>query len=214
MFCAGMTVQAATPVSVTVQEPWGNLFAGKETIFHTVITATEAFEGRMVWRYSADGRTLARGEGVVKAGQTAPAIGEMRFHVPVVNPGVVMQTILSVSVELAGSDKVVATLDKPIWVFPEDPFTGRTEWLKKLNIRLFDPVGTTAKLFTELKIPFTEIRGVESSSAEEGVLVVGEGVSFKDYRGLAESLIKVAAAGKPVLCLAPVGGEMQLPVSG
>ena len=208
--------QATEPaVTIRLQEPWANVFAGKETVFHATLATIEPFDGRIAWRFSADGRTLSRGESAVKAGPTATGTVEVRINVPAVKPGVIMQTTLSVSASQAGSDKEVAIVDRTLWVFPEDPFTGCTEWLKKLNIRLFDPVGTTAKLFTDASIPFAEIRSVDAlTSIEAGTLIVGEGVSLKEYRGLAENLIKTAAVGRPVLCLALDNWEMQLPASG
>ena len=207
--------QAATSTVVTVQEPWSNVFGGKESIFHATVSAAEPFDGRIVWQFAADGRTLARGESAVKAAPATPGTVELRLSVPPVKPGVIMRTTLSVSAIPAGADKASAAMDRPVWVFPESPFTDRAEWLKKLNIRLFDPSGATAKIFTDAGVPFAETRNVDALAAgEDGVLIVGEGVSFKEYRGLAESLIKAAAAGRPVLCLAPDSGEMLLPVSG
>lgn len=212
LLMGAVAARAEPPVTVTVQEPWSNVFAGKETVFHAILAAGEPFDGRVMWRFSADGRTIARGERAVKAGPAMPASVEMRIDVPPVKPGVIMQTTLSMSAVPAGSDKEAATLDRTLWVFPEDPFTGRAEWLKKLNLRLFDPAGATAKLFTESGIPFTETRNVDALTVgDNGLLVVGEGVSFREYRGLAGSLLKAAAAGRPILCLAPNGGEMLLP---
>jgi hypothetical protein len=79
---------------------------------------------------------------------------------------------------------------------------------------LFDPVGATARVLDGSKVPYTLIRNVDGLEAGAfGLLMVGEGVSFKDYRGVFEVLVKVARTGKPVLCLAPGGGEMRLPGS-
>lgn len=206
---------AATSTVVAVQEPWSNVFGGKEAVLHATVTSAEPFDGRVAWQFAADGRTLGRGEGVVKAGPATPGTLEVRLSVPPVKPGVIMQTTLSVSAVPAGTDKAMATLDRTLWVFPDSPFTDRAEWLKKLNIRLFDPSGATARILTDAGVPFVETRNVDAlAAAEDGVLIVGEGVSFKEYRGLAESLIKAAAAGRPVLCLAPDSGDMVLPVSG
>ena len=215
-FLLGAIEARAEPaVTVMVQEPWSNVFAEKEAVFHAVLTAREPFDGRVVWQFSADGHTIARGERAVKAGPAMPATVEVRLSVPPVKPGVIMQTTLSVGAVPTGIDKETAALGRTLWVFPEDPFAGRAEWLKKLNIQLFDPSGATAKLFTKAGVPFAEAHNVEAlTGGQDSLLVVGEGVSFKEYRGLAESLIKAAAAGRPVLCLAPESGEMLLPVSG
>jgi hypothetical protein len=46
---------------------------------------------------------------------------------------------------------------------------------------------------------------------KEGFILVGEGVSFKDDAGLGETLVRAAARGLPVLCLAPKEGSFPLP---
>lgn len=201
-------------VAVTLREPWANVFGGREAVFHVAAESAEPFNGRLVWAFDADGRTLARGEFAVKAVAGTPAACEVRLAVPSVNPGVVMKARLSVQAVPSGSAKEAGGVDRVMWVFPEDPFFGHSEWLKKLEIRLFDPVGATARLLDGFKVPYTLIRNVDGLEAGAfGLLVVGEGVSFKDYRGLFEVLVKVARTGKPVLCLAPGGGEMRLPGS-
>jgi hypothetical protein len=210
---AAVTALAESP-AVTALEPWSNLFAGKEAVFHARLDG-ETFDGRLMWQFLADGRTIARGERPVKLAPGGRETVEIRLAVPDMNPGVCVRAQLSVSAVPAGEGKAVAGLDRTLWLFPSDPFTGRAEWLKKLDIRLFDPVGATAKIFDDSKVPYTAIRNVDSlGDPKEGILIVGEGVSFRDYRGLGDSLIKAAAAGWPILCLAPAGGEMVLPVRG
>ena len=89
---------AVTPVTVGLQEPWSNVFAGKDTVFHAAVTATEPFEGRVTWQLAAAGRALARGEHAVRATPAAPGTVELRLALPSVNPGVVMQTTLAAGV--------------------------------------------------------------------------------------------------------------------
>ncbi|MEI6149597.1 MAG: hypothetical protein WCS01_10905, partial [bacterium] len=209
----GAGVGAEAP-ALNLREPWANLFAGKEAVLHATLDG-EPFEGRVAWQFSADGRTLARGERAVKTAAGGRETVEIRLAVPEVNPGVIMATKLTVSAFASGTAKEAGSVERTLWVFPPDPFTGRVEWLKKLDIRLFDPVGATAKLFDEFKIPYAAVRNVDAlGEPKDGVLVVGEGVSFRDYRGLGDGLMKAAAAGWPILCIAPAGGEITLPVTG
>jgi hypothetical protein len=132
-----------------------------------------------------------------------------------VKDGVVLQTTLEVSLFEENGQKTVGKVQKTLWVFPGHAFAGRAEYLKKLNILLFDPDGKTAALFAQAGIPFKETRNVSAlTEVKDGLVIVAEGVSFKEYRGLSESLIKTASSGTSVLCLGAVGGEIQIPGMG
>jgi len=50
-----------------------------------------------------------------------------------------------------------------------------------------------------------------AAALKNGILIVGEGVSFKEELGLAAVLNKLAMSGVFVLCLAPAGGEVVIP---
>jgi hypothetical protein len=63
----------------------------------------------------------------------------------------------------------------------------------------------------EAEIPFELVRNEDSlSELKDAVIVVGEGVSFRDYRGLFGVLTLAAARGVPVICLAPSEGEITI----
>jgi hypothetical protein len=46
---------------------------------------------------------------------------------------------------------------------------------------------------------------------DEGIVIVGEGVSFREQRNLADTLLRAAGRGVSVLCLAPSEGEFVFP---
>jgi len=52
------------------------------------------------------------------------------------------------------------------------------------------------------------------SRVTQGMVVVGEGVSIEDRRGLPETLLRLAAGGVSVLCLAPADGDFPFPGGG
>lgn len=215
LFALQPVVAGESAVSLNIQEQWSNLFGGKESVFHIAVTAREAFDGRAGWRLSSSGRTLGRGEREISAGPAEVGTIELRLQVPEVKEGVIIQALLSVSVYEVGAANAEASIEKQIWIFPEDPFVGRKEWLKKLNIRLFDPEENTIEVFTNAKIPFEKAGNIDSfAEIRDGILLIGEGVSLKDYRGLSEMMVKTAASGTPVLCLAPADGEIVLPGMG
>src|SRR5262249_55947746 len=136
----------------------------------------------------------------------------IKLLAPEVRPGVALKVRLRVALSVEGEKKPTASHERPLWVFPDDPFVNRREWLKWLKIALFDPEKTTAPALRKLEVPFEEINSVAALAAvKEGQVLVGEGVSFKDYPDLPEALIRSAASGLPVLCLAPIGGSLPIP---
>lgn len=193
----------------------GNVFGDEVHEFKFRIDAQRASAGRVVWRVAAGTATVKAGEVAYTAAAGAPAAVTIAVAVPPVKDGVVLHTRLTLSVVEDKQAEPAAAFAQDLWVFPKDPFAGRTEWLKKLKITLYDPKGDTAKVFAAAKVPFEEARDVDAVAAlKEGVLVVGEGLSFKDERGLSAALPKLAAAGLTVLILAPAGGEVVIPGVG
>src|SRR5450759_926233 len=82
-------IQAAPKLSLVIQEPWKDVFGGKEAVFHVVISSREAAPGRVVWRYSAGDKTIARQEREVSVVSGRPESVEIRFLVPEVKEGVI-----------------------------------------------------------------------------------------------------------------------------
>ena len=136
----------------------------------------------------------------------------MALTLPPVRNGVVLEAKLTLSLVADKEEKAAASQEKTIWIFPEDPFYLHAKWLKELKVHLLDPEKKTLKVLEKAKVPFDEVGNVESiAELKEGVLLVGEGVSFKEYPALPELLIQAAARGLPVLCLAPAQGTLPIP---
>ncbi|MCG2661615.1 MAG: hypothetical protein L6437_15385 [Kiritimatiellae bacterium] len=204
-------IQAAPKLSVVIQEPWSDVFGGKEAVFHVVISSREATRGRVVWRYAAGGKTIARQEREVSIAPSRPESVVILLPVPEVKEGVILSTMLSVSMIENGALQATVTLEKTLWVFPPDPFAGRQEWLKGLNLYLFDPEEKTAQRFKKAHIPFQCVPNYDAlSNIRNGLVMIGEGISFKDYRGLWNQLMVMASNGVSVLCLAPAEGSLRL----
>ena len=203
---------AEAGVSMIVLEDWSSVFGGRRAEFHCAITATKSFRGRAGWSLAVGRRTIARGEASVSAGPQKTETVEIRFDVPQLKEGVVMPAVLSVACYGPNGDRPAGSLKKPLWIFPENPFADRSQWLKQLQIHLFDPVGKTRQVFQDAAIPFSETRNVDALSAlEGGLLVIGEGTSLEEYRGLSRITMETAAKGIPVLCLAPSNGQFTVP---
>ncbi len=212
---AGPAHAADPAVVITPSSAARNVFGDREGEFQFRVTATRAVEGRVVWRLAVGTATIKAGERELKAAPNAAFGISLKLPIPPVKDGVVLHTRLTVAVVEANATEPAATLEHDIWVFPKNPFADRAAWLKSLRVTLYDPVGPTAKLFAAASIPFEQARDVDVlSGVKRGVVIVGEGVSFKEERGLAAVLDRLAGAGVGVLCLAPLDGEVLIPGLG
>ena len=204
-------LKANTKVSLDMQESWNNLFGGREAVLHVRVIAQEAIQGRIVWSYAAGNKTIARQEREASATPSQGVIMEIRLPVPDVKENVILNSALTVALFKTGAAQPAAILDKTLWVFPDNPFAVRQEWLKGLGLHLFDPEMRTGTLFEKAHIPFRRIAHIDGLIAvNNGIVVIGEGIAFKDYRGLWDQMVKLASSGVSVLCLAPNQGNVPL----
>lgn len=203
---------AADSISVQPQEPVANVFGGKEFVCHFLIVSKDSsWKGKAAWSFAVAGRIVARRERELTIESRQGADLEVRFAMPEVKAGVVLEGVLSVILADDSAALAVAATEKRLWIFPEDPFADNQAWLKGLNLQLFDPEKKTADRFEKAAIPFNRLAHVDAiGGLQSGVLIVGEGVSFKVYRGLYGLLTEAAARGIPVLCLAPAEGSIRM----
>ena len=182
-----------------------NLFGGTQARFPFTVNLPQPRGNRAAWVVTIERRTVARGEVEVVAQAGQPGRFEVRWDVPTVKEGVIVRADLVIS--LAG-----ATWNSPLWVFPRNPFAGQLSVFKTRPIILFDPAETTARVLEETGVTFERQRNVDALAEQaNGLIIIGEGVSFRAYRGLPGILIKAAAQGRRVLCLAPVDGLLPVP---
>jgi hypothetical protein len=191
---------------------WTTAFAEEDVKVQLNVAVDPPVKGRLLWGLSSSER-LSLFKGEVSA--DGAAMLEFSVKLPEVKPGVVHSTLLKAHLYRDGEREPVATYECPIHVYPRDPFHERRETLKRLLIKLYDPLGATAKVLTTAEFPCEKIFNVAAiGELKEGILLIGEGVSFRDDRSLAELLVQAAARGVPVLCLAPSAGEFELPKPG
>ena len=188
---------------------WNVVFAGSEATYQFAINGPMPHPAKASWSLTANNRTIARGEVQVesKNGQAELSI-PLRF--PETRPGI--RVPLRLQLEAVAAGKTVS-LDYQIILFAEDAFADNQQWLEKLQIVLYDPVGKTADVFDQAKIPYKFLRTTAGIDAQADLVVVGEGVSLETDRGLAESLIRKASEGARILFLAPAEGQISVPGS-
>ncbi len=188
------------PSRMRFVDPYTGFFAGQTAVVNVLVTDEPPVGTRLGWRLAAGSSTVARGEVLVQGGGPTP----VSFEIPPVKPGVVMSWTLQVLL-----DQTV--IERTIHAFPADPFDGRKAQLIMQPMSLFDPVGRTADTLDSSGIPYRRINRPDDLRHADGLIVVGEGISFHEYRGLAEAMVECAVNGSAVLCLAPSEGEFILP---
>jgi len=196
---------------ITESQCW---FAGGEVknVFSISGIETESLSGQ--WRLSVANHTVARGE---KALNMANGIVpfNISFTLPEINPGIIVDLMLDLSVVDVDSGNKLVTTNKIIKSFSQDAFVDRDEWLKSIDIVLFDPEKTTSDLFDNLEIPYSFTKNTDAlTEVDHGIVIVGEGVSLNENKGLWNVLVDVALRNIPVLCLALREGEMRIPGVG
>jgi len=203
---------AAEPsVEITPREGWSAMFGGEEVELGYVVAGQTPIAGRIAWSYSAQRRTIARGEVPAGVGPRGPATIEIPLQLPEVRKGVVYDTELRLQL-VDGRQNVVAEHNRLIRLLARDAFADRREWLDRLKIVLYDPAEKTEKTFDEAEIPYRYMRSLTTLKAtSEGMVVIGEGVSWMDHPALPEALVELAAGGRSVLCLAPADGYLAFP---
>lgn len=207
-----LPLSAMAGMTIAPMEPWATVFSGQEVSFHFKITARNTFTGRVGWRIATGGATQNRGEKRLHLNMGDSELLEIKFSTPLVKAGIFQEAEISVWAISSETSVPIIRAEKTLTIFPSEILVNRSQLLKDANIHLFDPDKRTVEVFQQAKIPFTFVRNVETiSDIKQGILILGEGLSLKNYRGIAPMLIKLSASGTSVLCLAPQNGSLPLP---
>ena len=186
-------------------------FGGTSATWRVEASGARTAEGHVVWSLEVGGGVIARREQSVRLDPAAPASVEIAVDLPAVRAGVAAEGRLQVAL-LDERRQPLAELDQPVFVFGRDPAAERKQWLRELDLRLFDPSGETARRLDELGWPLRLIANPAAFAAlGGGTLIVGEGCSLRGNRGLMDAAIRAAAGGAHVVVLAPADGAFAPP---
>jgi hypothetical protein len=176
------------------------VFAEENVTFH--LEGPPGVE-RAGWALAVEGAVLARGEVSLAGGPAAVVLS-----LPKLREGVVVEGALTAE---AGESRTA----KRLWVFASDPWHGRKQEMQSLNLRVFDPDGTTAMVLEKAGLPFKPLLGSADglAGATNGILILAEGLSVNERKGLARAARQAAERGARVLWLAPGSGASPLPGS-
>lgn len=200
-------------LTLTRAEPYRTAFADREVAVKATIGSVAPWKGRIVWGLiNADKITLVRGEVAAECDADKKVEVAIPLKWPSVKAGAILPTRLTLALVTDGAKEPALVQDSPLWIYSVDPFHERRKWLEDLRVGIYDPIGATAERLNQDKLSFEKIETL-AGLADYGarVLMVGEGVSFREERGLAEELVAAAERGVAVICLAPSGGDLPVP---
>ncbi len=167
--------------------------------------------GHVAWSLEVGGGVIARREQSVRLNPAAPESVDISIDLPDVRAGIAVEGRLQVTL-LDEGRQPLAELEHPVFVFSRAPTAERKQWLQELDLRLFDPSGETAQRLDELGWPYRRIANPAAFAAlGQGVLIVGEGCSLRENRGLMDAAIRAAAGGTHVVVLALAEGAFAPP---
>ncbi|NOY41293.1 MAG: hypothetical protein GXP26_05595 [Planctomycetes bacterium] len=187
------------------------VFADEKTFFDysPKNVAARHADWQIDWSLMVGARTIARGssEAIVPADSDVP-LYLAEIPTPTLRDDVVLSAELRMT-WTAGRKKYQH--NRPLFIFSRNLFPTKQSLLENAQIKLFDADGRTAELLEKNEIPHSRLLNLSAIDlVTEGIVLVGEGVSFRKQRKLAESLLRVAQRGVPVLCLAPSEGDIPL----
>lgn len=212
-FCA-VCLHASEQPEIRFKDLQSNFFPDSVVTAVVEITTSSPFQGMLAWEFNTLGAVISRNETAAVLPEQGKLDVSFELRIPPARQDLAISAGLRVGLSGTGLTNAL-TIGKRLWILGRVPWEGRREWLKQQGILLFDPDKTTAPLLEKADIPFTLTSNL-SALPENGckILLIAEGIDFLDYRGLPEAMLRAAASGVSVICLAPANGEIELPNTG
>ena len=211
----GLSALAAeSNVSVRRVDSWTTLFAGKPASMTCEVSSKQAGEATLSWSLIVSGGVLARGEKVVALNVDRAVEVVWDVDLPEVKPGLIVPATLRLAVyPQDGSAKFEPVEEQvALSICSPDATALRGEWLKSLDIVLFDPAQRTADLFERNRIPCRVADDPQCAGLTKGLILYGEGIDPARLDAVWSAAIEAASTGRRVLVLASPGATV--PIEG
>ena len=194
-------------VQVATANPWTNLFAGRSTKLDCVVTSQQARDANLFWSLSVDRTVIARGEQAVNLSPDQPETASLKLRIPDVREGLSLPATLQLSVHPREGSPTFEPVTNIIAlrVFSPDATAHRNEWLKSLDIVLFDPAKRTADAFERSGIPCRIADEPRCHELTTGLVIYGEDIEPSQLAATWQAASEAAASGRQVIVLSSPG---------
>ena len=208
----GKSLAAEPNVSVRRVDSWTNLFAGKPASMTCEVSSKQAGEATLLWSLVVSGGVVARGEKAVTLNVDRAVEVAWDVDLPEVKPGLIVPATLRLAVHpRVGSPKFEpAEANTPLSICSPDATALRGEWLKSLDIVLFDPAQRTADVFERNRIPCGVADDPQCAGLTKGLILYGEGIAPARLDAVWGAAIEAVSAGQRVLVMASPGASVPM----
>ena len=215
--CASLVggVLAAEPdVIVRRVDSGTNLFAGKPAKMTCEVSSKQAGEATLSWSLVVSGGVIARGEKIITLNIERAVDVSWDVELPEVKPGLIVPATLRLAVNpQAGSPKFEpVAADVSLSICSPDATALRGEWLKSLDLVLFDPAERTVDVFARSRIPCRVAGDPQCAGLTKGLILYGEGIDPARLDAVWSAAIEAASSGRRVLVMASPGANV--PIEG
>jgi hypothetical protein len=205
MIPSACDAQQSTALPVQPLQSWTNVVAGEEVSMDFRMPESISSGTSVGWSVLLENAVVRRSETAVRDDPHFGRVLTITFTIP--EGDAKTRLTLSVIVSVNGQDRPAVQL----FVYPADPFQQRISLPEADQFVVFDPSGNTADRLKSLKLSFRSERRIDTlSDLHDGILIIGEGTSFRQYRGLGNILRTAASRGVRILCLSPTMGTVLL----
>ncbi|MCP3873622.1 MAG: hypothetical protein GY699_10770 [Desulfobacteraceae bacterium] len=199
----------AQNISIQSISQWPAIYAGKESMYHLKISGQTAISGSFSWTLKVKERVLKKGHDKFYLNDHGEHVISLSLKTPSMKPGVQIPATLNISCHVKQTSQNY-TFQFPLTIFSQNGLLDNGEYLKKLKILLFDPIGTTSNTFQNIKIPHTTISKKELwNLSDPKFIVLGSGIVFDQYN-LSSRIIELAQKGSRILLFEPSSGNFSM----
>lgn len=204
--------ELAQSLTIKSTNTWNGIFADTATPYEIVLSGEQNTHYSLTWTLKSKGRTLSNGRQTIRFSNSNAIATTLPLRTPPVKSGVNVEAELIITIINEVNSEQSTRYETKLNIYGPDLLLTDKHFYKKLNIQLFDPIGKTAKIFDDLKIPYeTRTKSQLINIKQKGLIIVGEETALDQERGLINSLIKLASQGQRVLILQPSSGEIPIP---
>ena len=200
-------IAKALPLQVTAET--NALFAGRESPYTVTVSANPYSSVTLFWELEAKGRLLGRGEKVLHFDDRDTITTQLPIQTPPVKRGLHIGATLTIAGVNDEMPQPHTLHHRDLFLYGPEPLSSQYEKYRAMEIKLFDPSGTTAAMLDAAGIPYQQVDGAAlAHTASNALIVIGVGVGLEKHGDSGDWLHALASSGRRIVMLEPSAGTL------